>query len=106
MFGKGNGGTSNAVYFVRILVGAHLLYIDYQIFDDAMAREGMGKIVMIGFMILFAITGLVLIMISLRALLGLSSGTEKKEDKENGSKPGDTDDVKQIEESEDDKGEM
>ena len=106
MFGNGKGGASNEVYFVRILVGAYLLYIDYQIFDDAMTREGTGRIVMIGFMILFAIVGVVLIMISVRALLGLSSGNEKKEDVESESLQGDTEDKKESGEARDEKSEM
>ncbi|MBQ7584472.1 MAG: hypothetical protein IJT24_07655 [Lachnospiraceae bacterium] len=77
---NGNGERSNTVYFVRILVGAYLLYIDYQIFNDVMDREGAGRIAMMVFMVLFAIVGTVLILMSARQLLGLSSGKDKKKD--------------------------
>ena len=77
MFGN-NGGRSQAVYLVRILVGAYLIYIDYSIFDDVMAREGTSRVVMTAIMVMFAIVGSALILISARTLLGISSGDEGK----------------------------
>ena len=73
MFGN-NGGRSQAVYLVRILVGAYLIYIDYSIFDDVMAREGTSRVVITAIMVMFAIVGVALILISARTLLGISSG--------------------------------
>ena len=68
--GRNSGETSNAVLTVRLIVGAYLFYIDYQLFDEVMEKEGTDRIVMIAFMIFFAIAGAVLIVMSARALLG------------------------------------
>ncbi|MCR5774719.1 MAG: hypothetical protein K6G42_06500 [Lachnospiraceae bacterium] len=68
MFGGGAGDTKAALT-IRLLIGAYLLYIDYQIFNDVMAREGISKIVMILFMVLFAVTGVMLIVVNGKKLL-------------------------------------
>ena len=52
------------------MVGAYLLYIDYQIFGDVMAREGTSRIVMTAFMFIFAVTGIMLIILSGMGLMG------------------------------------
>lgn len=85
--GSKNGGTSKAVYAVRILIGAYLLYIDYQIFNDVMAREGISRIVMLAIMALFLIAGIILIVFSLKALMGVGK-QDKKEDGEDADDDG------------------
>ena len=73
---KGWNDAPKASLTIRLLIGAYLLYIDYQVFGDVMAREGISKIVMIICMILFAVIGVFLMIMSGRALLG--AGEAKK----------------------------
>ena len=76
---KGWNNAPKASLTIRMLIGAYLLYIDYQIFGDVMAREGASKIVMITFMVFFAIVGVFLIIMSLKALTG--AGSDKSDEK-------------------------
>ena len=64
------GGRASTSLVIRLLVGAYLLYIDYQIFADVMAREGTSRIVMTVIMAAFAIIGLSLIILSAMGFLG------------------------------------
>ena len=79
---KGWNDAPKASLTIRMLIGAYLLYIDYQIFGDVMAREGASKIVMIAFMVFFAITGVFLVAMSAKALLGAGEGNAPKDGKE------------------------
>lgn len=67
--------SSKTVLAVRAMVGAYLLYIDYQIYADVMAREGTSKYVMMGFMALFAIVGITLVTLTVLSFLGLRGGS-------------------------------
>ncbi len=62
------GLPDRAVLTIRLIIGGYLLYIDYQIFDDVMQRQGISKYVMIAFMVLFALAGSILIVLSIRGL--------------------------------------
>ena len=80
-----NRGTSKSVLTVRLLVGAYLLYLVYQMYDGMMAREGTGRIVLLAFMALFSIAGITLIILSLKGLIGAGDadrkdGQDKSED--------------------------
>ncbi len=77
---KGWNDAPKASLTIRLLIGAYLLYIDYQVYGDVMAREGISKLVMIICMILFAVIGVFLMIMSGRALLG--AGEDKKPEKE------------------------
>lgn len=76
---KENGGIPpKATLTIRLLIGCYLLYIDYQIFSDVMARDVISKYVMLAIMVFFAVTGIVLIIFSAKALLGIrGNGTER-----------------------------
>ena len=63
-------GDSKAALTIRVIVGAYLLYIDYQIFGDVMAREGVSRYVMLAIMAVFAVVGVLLIIMSIRSLAG------------------------------------
>lgn len=63
-------GRASRSLLIRILVGAYLLYIDYQIFADVMAREGTSRTVMTLIMGAFAVIGLSLIILSVMGFLG------------------------------------
>ena len=58
-----------AVLTVRLLVGAYLLYIDYDIFFDVLARKGASRIIMFIAMALFAVVGVFLIVKSAGSLI-------------------------------------
>lgn len=75
-----NKGATKAVLTIRLLIGAYLLYIDYQIFGDVMAREGTAKYVMLAIMALFAMFGIVLIIMSVRALIRGEADDAEAED--------------------------
>ena len=81
--GKGWKDAPKATLTIRLLIGAYLLYIDYQIYGDVMSREGTSRIVMLGIMVLFAVVGVLLIVLSVRALTG--AGKEDTSDKDAGS---------------------
>lgn len=85
--GSKNGGTSKGVYTVRMLIGAYLLYIDHEIFNDVMAREGISRIVMLVIMALFLVAGIILIVFSLKALTG-SGKQDRSEDEEDTGEDG------------------
>ena len=76
---NGGGIPPKATLTIRLLIGAYLLYIDYQIFPDVMAREGISKYVMLGIMVFFAIAGAALIIMSARPLLGLGGSWPEDE---------------------------
>ncbi len=79
--GDNNRGLPDrAVLTIRLIIGGYLLYIDYQIFDDVMRRQGISKYVMIGFMVLFALAGSVLIVLSIRGLFRSEEPGRKKEE--------------------------
>ena len=71
---KGWNDAPKASLTIRLLIGAYLLYIDYQIFGDVMARTGPSKAVMTVIMVLFAVIGVFLIIMSAKALLGSGGG--------------------------------
>ncbi|MCR5747686.1 MAG: hypothetical protein K6G03_08250 [Lachnospiraceae bacterium] len=72
---------SKGVLTVRLLIGAYLLYIDYDIFDDVMAREGSSKIIMIAAMVLFAAAGLWLVAMSIKGLMGVDEQGSAEDNK-------------------------
>ncbi len=76
---ENRGIPPKATLTIRLLIGCYLLYIDYQIFPDVMAREGVSKYVMLAIMVFFAITGIALIIFSAKALPGAGESGSKKE---------------------------
>lgn len=64
-----------ATLTIRLLIGVYLIYIDYQIFSDVMAREGISKYIMLAIMVFFIIAGAILIITSARSLLGAGGGS-------------------------------
>ncbi len=75
----GRGVPPKAVLTIRLLIGLYLLYTDYQIYPDVMAREGTSKIVMIGIMVFFAVAGIILILMSGKELIAGRAGTDGQE---------------------------
>ncbi|MBO6147663.1 MAG: hypothetical protein IJ827_01195 [Lachnospiraceae bacterium] len=67
--GRKKAPVPKAVLTVRLLVGAYLLYIDYDIFFDVLARKGASRIIMFIAMALFAVVGVFLIVGSARSLI-------------------------------------
>ncbi len=80
MLKRFNKGATKAVLTIRLLIGAYLLYIDYQIFGDVMAREGTSKYVMLLAMALFAVFGIFLIIMSAKALIRGETEADEIED--------------------------
>ncbi len=74
------GLPDRAVLTIRLIIGGYLLYIDYQIFDDVMRRQGISKYVMIAFMILFALAGSILIVLSIKGLFRSEEPGQKTEE--------------------------
>ena len=66
---SGSTGPNKAVLTIRAIVGAYLLYLDYQMFEGMMEKQGMEKIAMIAVMAVFAIAAVVLIVLSARGLM-------------------------------------
>ncbi|MBQ9359519.1 MAG: hypothetical protein IJT96_00615 [Lachnospiraceae bacterium] len=80
MLKRFNKGATKASLTIRLLIGAYLLYIDYQIFGDVMAREGASKYVMLAAMALFAVFGIFLIIMSAKALIRGETDDAEAED--------------------------
>ncbi len=81
---KGGNGVSRAALVIRLLIGGYLLYIDYQIFPDVMARQGISRVIMLAIMGLFAIAGITLIIMSGKSLMtgDYDQGETDKDDPE------------------------
>ena len=65
---KKRGFSDKSVMTIRLLVGCYLLYIDHSVVVNLGNYEGVQKIILIACLLLFLVTGILLIFISVRFL--------------------------------------
>ncbi len=65
---KKRGLSDKSVMTIRLLVGCYLLYIDHSVVVNLGNYEGIQKVILIAFLLLFLVVGILLIFISGRFL--------------------------------------